>query len=129
MELYPGFALYRGLYEFAQYSYNGNYLGTDGMRWKNLSDSENGLSDVFIIMVVEWLLVLFVAYYVDKIASSGKRPLFFLQNLRKKKGSSFRVPSLRKQGSFKVTVEMDKLDVVQEVTFFFLSISLYQHSS
>ncbi|XP_024025302.1 ABC transporter A family member 7 [Morus notabilis] len=114
MELYPGFALYRGLYEFAQYSYNGNYLGTDGMRWKNLSDGENGMKDVFIIMVVEWLLVLFVAYYVDKIASSGKRPLFFLQSLRKKKGSSFKVPSLRKQGSLKVTVEMDKLDVVQE---------------
>ncbi|XP_062116464.1 ABC transporter A family member 7-like [Humulus lupulus] len=115
MELYPGFALYRGLYEFAQYSFNGNYLGTDGMRWGDLSDSKNGLREVFIIMVVEWILVLFVAYYVDQIISSGRRksPLFFLESLGKKKGSSFRSPSLQKQGS-KVFVDMEKPDVIQE---------------
>lgn len=118
MELYPGFSLYRGLYEFAQYSFNGNYLGIDGMRWGDLSDSKNGMREVLIIMVVEWLMVLFVAYYVDKIISSGstKSPLFFLQSFRKKKGSSFRVPSLQKQGS-KVFVEMEKPDVIQEVRF------------
>ncbi|TXG50445.1 hypothetical protein EZV62_022969 [Acer yangbiense] len=114
MELYPGFALYRGLYEFGQYSFRGNYLGIDGMRWPNLSDSGNGMREVLIIMAVEWLVVLFVAYYIDQVVSSGgvKGPLFFLQKFRKK-SPSFRRPSLRRQGS-KVFVQMDKPDVVQE---------------
>lgn len=116
-ELYPGFSLHRGLYEFAQYSFTGDYLGTDGMRWRDLNDSKNGMKEVLIIMTVEWLLVLFVAYYADQVVASGsgKSPLFFLQRFRKKK-SSFRMPSLRRQES-KALVQTDKPDVCQEVTF------------
>ncbi|XVF11962.1 hypothetical protein REPUB_Repub08aG0073700 [Reevesia pubescens] len=115
MELYPGFSLYRGLYEFGQYSFRGNYMGTDGMRWGDLSDSTNGLSEVMIIIFVEWLLVLFVAYYVDQVSSSGagKSPLFFLQKFWRKPALSFRRPSLQRQGS-KAFVQMDKDDVNQE---------------
>ncbi|OMO98253.1 ABC transporter-like protein [Corchorus olitorius] len=116
MELYPGFSLYRGLYEFGQYSFRANYMGTDGMRWGNLSDSTNGMREVLIIIFVEWLVVLFFAYYVDQVSSSGagKSPLFFLKNFRKKPQSSFRRPSLQRQGS-KVFVQMDKPDVTQEL--------------
>ncbi|XP_059641413.1 ABC transporter A family member 7-like [Cornus florida] len=117
MELYPGFSLYRGLYEFATYSFSGNYMGTDGMRWGNLSDGNNGMREIFIIMFVEWLVVLFVAYYLDQVVSSGsgvrRNPLFLLKNFRKKPLSSFSRPSLQSQGS-KVFVEMEKPDVAQE---------------
>ncbi|KAB5524857.1 hypothetical protein DKX38_022606 [Salix brachista] len=115
MELYPGFALYRGLFEFAEYSLSGNSLGTHGMKWGNLSDSENGMSDVMIIMLLEWIALLFIAYYVDQVFSSGsgKNPKYLLQKFRKKRPSSFRRPSLGRQGS-KVFVDMDKPDVVQE---------------
>uniref|UniRef100_A0A7N0V1R9 ABC transporter domain-containing protein n=1 Tax=Kalanchoe fedtschenkoi TaxID=63787 RepID=A0A7N0V1R9_KALFE len=116
MELYPGFALYRGLYEFAQYSSTGNSMGTDGMVWANLSDSENGMREVLIIMVVEWVVVLFVAYFVDQLISSGRgirNPVRSLLNIRKKSISSFRKPSLTRQGS-KVSVGMEKADVQQE---------------
>ncbi|KAJ6374151.1 hypothetical protein OIU78_029788 [Salix suchowensis] len=115
MELYPGFALYRGLYEFAEYALSGNSIGTDGMKWGNLSDSENGMSDVMIIMLLEWIALLFIAYYVDQVFSSGsgKNPKYLLQKFRKKRPSSFRRPSLGRQGS-KVFVDMDKPDVVQE---------------
>ncbi|XP_030473856.1 ABC transporter A family member 7-like isoform X1 [Syzygium oleosum] len=115
MELYPGFSLYRGLYEFAQYSFTGDYMGTHGMRWGNLSDSENGMKEVLIIMVVEWLVVLFVAYYIDQVTSSvsGKSPMFLFERFRKKHPSSFRRPSLQRQGS-KVFVQMEKPDVSQE---------------
>ncbi|KAL3528350.1 hypothetical protein ACH5RR_007672 [Cinchona calisaya] len=54
MELYPGFSLYRGLYEFAQYAFEGDYMGTVGMRWKNLSDRRNGMKEVLIILSIEW---------------------------------------------------------------------------
>lgn len=113
MELYPGFALYRGLYEFSQYSFLGNYMGTDGMRWKDLNDKDNGMRDTMIIILVEWFLVLGVAYYADQAVSSGRSPLFFLRSHQKKLTSSFRKPSLRRQGS-KVFVQMEKPDVVQE---------------
>ncbi|XP_047149989.1 ABC transporter A family member 7-like isoform X2 [Vigna umbellata] len=115
MELYPGFALYRGLYEFSQYSFNGDALGTDGMRWGDLSDSENGMKEVLIIMFVEWILVLSFAYYIDQLLSTGSRksPLFFFKRFQKKPHSSFRKPSIRRQKS-KVFVQMEKPDVAQE---------------
>ncbi|KAL3513214.1 hypothetical protein ACH5RR_025931 [Cinchona calisaya] len=113
LELYPGFSLYRGLYEFAQYAFAGDYMGTDGMRWKDLSDSSNGMKEVLIIMSIEWLVILFVAFYVDQVVSSGKSPIFFLHNFRKKPSSSFRRPSLQRQGS-RVFVDMEKPDVLQE---------------
>jgi len=120
MELYPGFALYRGLYEFSQYSFSGDALGTNGMRWSDLSDSANGMKEVLIIMFVEWLLVLFFAYYIDQVLSSGSRksPLFFLKGFQKESHSSFRKPSIRRQKS-KVFVQMEKPDVTQEVNFCF----------
>ncbi|KAG6404043.1 hypothetical protein SASPL_136279 [Salvia splendens] len=113
MELYPGFALYRGLYEFSQYSFAGNYMGTDGMRWKDLNDSKNGMSEVMIIIAVEWLIVLGVAYYVDQVFSSGRDPLFFFRRHQKNLSSSFRKPSLQRQGS-KVFVQIEKQDVEEE---------------
>ncbi|KAH6797363.1 ABC2-like protein 6 [Perilla frutescens var. hirtella] len=113
MELFPGFALYRGLYEFAQYSFNGNYMGTDGMQWKDLSNSDNGMREALIIIAVEWVIVLGVAYYADQVVSSGRGPLFFLRRHQKNLSSSFRKPSLQRQGS-KVFIQMDKLDVEQE---------------
>ncbi|KAL7139200.1 hypothetical protein ABFS83_09G034600 [Erythranthe nasuta] len=113
MELFPGFSLYRGLYEFSQYAFNGNYMGTNGMQWKDLNDSSNGMKEVLIIIAVEWLVVLCTAYYADQVMSSGKHPLFFLRKKQNTFQSSFRKPSLRRQGS-KVFVQMEKIDVDQE---------------
>ncbi|KAI3974196.1 hypothetical protein MKX01_033447, partial [Papaver californicum] len=105
LEIFPDFALYRGLYEFAQYALTGNTMGIDGMCWKDLSDGTNGMKEVLIIMLVEWLIVLCFAFYLDQVASSGK--------LNKKRSSSFRRPSLQRQDS-KVFVEVDKPDVSQQ---------------
>ncbi|XP_024973039.1 ABC transporter A family member 7-like isoform X1 [Cynara cardunculus var. scolymus] len=117
MELYPGFSLYAGLYEFSQYAFTGNYMGTRGMSWENLSDSNNEMARVLVIMVVEWLVVFVVAYYIDQVVTSGsgvrKGPLFFLEKLKRKPSPSFRKPSLHRQGS-KVYVQLEKPDVSQE---------------
>lgn len=122
MELYPGFSLYRGLYELGQYSFLGDSMGTHGMRWENLGDGMNGMKEIMIIMFVEWLIVLPIAFYVDQVVSSGsgvkRNPLFFFQSLLRKSKSVSRKHSLQKQGS-KIFVEMEKADVVQEVLFFF----------
>ncbi|RHN63637.1 putative ABC transporter A, ABCA [Medicago truncatula] len=84
MELYPGFALYRGLYEFGQSSSFGG-----SMQWQNLSDSDSGMKEVLIIMSVEWVILIFVAYYIDQVNSTGngKSPCFFLKGFRKQPAS------------------------------------------
>lgn len=124
MELYPGFSLYAGLYEFSQYSFIGNYMGTKGMRWGDISDSNNEMRHVLIIMIVEWLVVFVIAYYIDQVVTSGsgarKSPLFFLEKLKKKPSTSFRKPGLERQGS-KVYVQLEKPDVVQEASSSFCS--------
>ncbi|CAL5444793.1 unnamed protein product [Camellia sinensis] len=59
------------------------FLGSDTnagwMKWKDLNDSTNGMKELLIIMVVEWFVLLFVAYYVDQFqgqpSSSGKTSL------------------------------------------------------
>ncbi|ERN03835.1 ABC transporter A family member 7 [Amborella trichopoda] len=117
MEIIPGFSLFRGLYELAQYSSTGYYMGTEGMRWKNLNDDDNGMMAVLIIMLIEWIIFLPLAYYLDQVASFGsgirKHPLFFLQSIRKKRSLSFNRPSLQRQGS-NVFVDMEKPDVSRE---------------
>ncbi|KAE9601964.1 putative molybdate-transporting ATPase [Lupinus albus] len=106
MEVYPGFALYRGLYEFSQFAFAG-----DGMRWKDLSNGAAGMKDVLIIMSIEWIVVLFVAYYVDQ--GSGGSPFSFLKRFQKKTFPSTQKPTSQMQGS-KVMVQMEKHDVKQE---------------
>ncbi|KAL1210262.1 ABC transporter A family member 6 [Cardamine amara subsp. amara] len=110
MELYPGFSLYRGLYEFSQYAFQRNLNGRDGMKWKDFRGS--AMDEVFPIIIVEWFLALIAAYYMDRVSSSAKDPFVFLKNAFKISSSQER-PRLQKQVS-SVLVEMDKLDVIQE---------------
>ncbi|KAK7292226.1 hypothetical protein RIF29_08002 [Crotalaria pallida] len=102
MELYFGFALYRGLSEFGESAIKG-----EGMRWADLSDSTNGLKEVLILMFVEWIVVLFVAYYIDH--GRGKSA----KGDQKKSPSSVNKPTSRKEG-YKSLVHLEKPDVMQE---------------
>ncbi|XP_060170110.1 ABC transporter A family member 7-like [Lycium barbarum] len=113
LELYPGFSLYRGLFEFGEYSSTGSYTGEKGgMTWKNLNDPGNGMKETIIIMFLEWAVVLLVAFYLDQINSSGKSPLFFLRNSRKKQTVS--TMNLLEKKESGLCLEMDKEDVAQE---------------
>ncbi|PIA64028.1 hypothetical protein AQUCO_00201373v1 [Aquilegia coerulea] len=109
LEIFPCFSLYRGLYEFGYSS------TTDGMLWKDLR--RNGMGEVLIIMVVEWFIVLLIAYYFDQVVSIGsgvrKHPLFFLTNFQKKPSLTSSQPSLHRRGS-RVSVPMEKPDVSLE---------------
>ncbi|KAG9449598.1 hypothetical protein H6P81_009563 [Aristolochia fimbriata] len=117
MEIFPGFSLYRGLYEFAQYAFNGSYMGISGMRWRDLNDADNGMKEVLVIMVVEWIVLLPFAYYLDQVASFGsgirKHPLFFLKYFGKKASPSIQRVGLDMQDG-KVFIDMEKPDVAHE---------------
>ncbi|KAL6178096.1 hypothetical protein ACLB2K_049615 [Fragaria x ananassa] len=112
LELYPGFSLYRGLFEFMQYATDGKIMKTSGMRWGNLNDSVNGMKDVLAIMAIEWavLSVLLLAFYIDQVVTWGKSPLFFS---RRKKAPALQIPSMERLGS-KGYGDMEKPDVAQE---------------
>lgn len=82
IELIPGFALYRGLYEIANYAFRAAYGTGTGITWSNLSDDDNGLVAVMIIFAVESVLFLVLAWYIEQIYPQGcgvaRHPLFFL---------------------------------------------------
>ncbi|KAH7527950.1 hypothetical protein FEM48_Zijuj05G0020400 [Ziziphus jujuba var. spinosa] len=44
LELYPGFSLYRGIYELSQYGTRGIHIGT-GMNWRDFNDGVNGMKE------------------------------------------------------------------------------------
>ena len=121
MELVPAFSLYRGLWEFAQYSFIGNYKGIQGMQWTNINDSQNGIKSVLGIMAVEWIFFLLSMYYLDQVLVSGsglkKNPLFFLNRIlhRKKRGQNKLSSRVLVSD---VTIDFQKQDVFQEVKRF-----------
>ncbi|KAL9685495.1 hypothetical protein QQ045_022945 [Rhodiola kirilowii] len=106
MELFPGFSLYRGLFEFGLHAATGV-----GLKWDRVSNGKSAMREVLIIIVLEWLIVLFVAYYIDQTVSVGsgvpKSPLFFLKRFSNK-------PSIQRHAS-KAPVQLEKPDVQQEV--------------
>lgn len=116
MELYPGFSLYRGLYELSQYAAGGYIVGTYGMCWDYLSNSNNGMREVLIIMSIEWVVFLIVSYYLDQVISSGsgnrRSLLFFLPNSQRKHLTSLEKTSFLSAES---SVQIENNDVSEEV--------------
>ena len=142
-ELYPGFSLYRGIYEFAQYGLVGRRIGTQGIQWKDLSNTKNGMRTVLVFTLVECLIILFVAYYFDKqalpknnikrkILSILKRifpnPLSLSRNTVKKRILLLMLnicknSSPKTQESSTVSIEMENHDVSKE----FSHVNLYAY--
>ncbi|XP_057516111.1 ABC transporter A family member 12-like isoform X1 [Amaranthus tricolor] len=105
LELFPGFSLFRGLYELQQYALEGITVDNGGMKWQDLNDPNNGMKEVVIIMFLEWLLTLFLAYYVDRVSISGC--------WWKKASSSARQPTLSSHES-QISFQTEKTDVIQQ---------------
>ncbi|XP_078428106.1 ABC transporter A family member 7-like [Wolffia australiana] len=116
LEILPSFALYRGLYEFGQYAFSGGYTGSPGMKWSSLNDAHNGMIEVSIIIFVEWVVLLPLAYYTDQVSSVGNTvfSIFsFLKHAHGKISASLPRSNRRLQIS-KVFVEREKTNVLQE---------------
>jgi len=115
LEIIPAFSLYRGLYELSQYAIRASETGNPGMRWSDLSDRTNGMRNVLIIIVVEWLVLLPVAYYLDHAAAVGHRssPLSVIKRLLRK-NRSWKMRAVNEVADNDVHVEMEKLDIIKE---------------
>lgn len=57
------------------------------MNWSNFRDKGNGMTAVFVILILEWFLFMGLAYYLEQVLATGngirKHPLFFLDWCRK----------------------------------------------
>lgn len=119
LEIIPAFSLFRGLYEFSQYSFNASQVGTSGMHWRDLNNSVNGMKDALIIIIVEWLILLPAAYYLDYALLQGSRMshLWFFRSFLRKTPNLRRRPSLHEQDSSRFFLDMEKEDVHKEVSY------------
>ncbi|KAM3191966.1 hypothetical protein ACQJBY_069292 [Aegilops geniculata] len=115
LEIIPAFSLYRGLYELSQYAIRASETGNPGMRWSDLNDHTNGMRDVMIIIIVEWLVLLPVAYYFDYAASVGNSSglLSIIKRLLRKNPTWRRI-AVNEVADNDVHVEMEKLDIIKE---------------
>ncbi|CAO2163481.1 unnamed protein product [Urochloa humidicola] len=112
MELIPGFSLYRGIYELSEYAAAGRNMGKPGMRWADLNDPVNGMKDVLILMSIEWIILLLVAFLLDH--RPAWQPVFLFGFLSTKHSSPSEKPNKFKRGFRRVHVDMTKPDVFLE---------------
>ncbi|KAL6596140.1 hypothetical protein ACP70R_047504 [Stipagrostis hirtigluma subsp. patula] len=112
MELVPGFSLYRGIYELAEHASAGRNMGKPGMQWVDLNDPINGMKDVLILMSVELIILLIVAFLMDH--RPEWQPLFLFGFLSTKHSSPSKKPNKGKKGSRRVHDDMAKPDVFLE---------------
>ncbi|CAL5002372.1 unnamed protein product [Urochloa decumbens] len=112
MELIPGFSLYRGIYELSEYAAAGRNMGKPGMRWPDLNDPVNGMKDVLILMSIEWIILLLVAFLLDH--RPAWQPVFLFGFLSTKHSSPSENPNKFKRGFTRVHVDMTKPDVSLE---------------
>ncbi|KAI3985835.1 hypothetical protein MKX01_026621 [Papaver californicum] len=104
LEMFPAFALCRGIYEFQEYTKREFYLGyAVKMSWNDINDGENGMRQALILMTIEWFIMLVVAYYLDQ------HPLFFL----KLPSASNQQPTIQRN-QLNIRDESEKPDVSQE---------------
>ncbi|KAL6888888.1 hypothetical protein ACP4OV_009914 [Aristida adscensionis] len=69
LEFFAPFSLYRIIYEFTPPATLFSYSDFSGLHWRDLSDLENGMLEVLIIMVFEWIMFLFLTFYLDEFGS------------------------------------------------------------
>ncbi|CAO2045035.1 unnamed protein product [Urochloa humidicola] len=117
MELLPAFSLYRFVYEFSQPLMFENYMASSGIQWMDMSDPDNGLAGVLTIMILEWLLFLLYAFFLDHFGSlrNGIRKAAVLVRTHINGG---RFQAAQQQNTqlqeFTASVDIERTDVINE---------------
>ena len=74
LELVPGFALYRGVYELSAYAQlaSATQQGT-GLAFSNLGDEGNGMVAAWVILLAEWPVFMLAALYLEQVSAYWAR--------------------------------------------------------
>lgn len=101
MELIPAFALFRGLYELAQYAFLADRNGGEGLDWDKLTNLDCGMLQVWLYLFVGSCVLPIIGYYIEQVNGSGsgvkRHPLFFLATPSTDKEYSMEKRKLRQQ--------------------------------
>lgn len=86
IELVPGFAAYRGLYELGEYGFRASYSNADGLSWSKFDEENNHMGYILLVLLIEWPVFMIAAWYLEQVMVSGpgltRHPLFFLKFLK-----------------------------------------------
>ncbi|KAJ1278485.1 hypothetical protein BS78_04G083200, partial [Paspalum vaginatum] len=114
MEFFPPFSLYRIIYELSPPPATGFYSDFSGVHLGDLSDTENGILVLLIIMLLEWATFLFLTLYLDEFGcfQNGIRNLVQASHPNR----SHQAPQkLSKQPQeFEASIEIDRTDILRE---------------
>ncbi|CAL4970641.1 unnamed protein product [Urochloa decumbens] len=113
MEFFPPFSLYRIIYELSPPPATGFYSDFSGVQLGDLSDPENGILVLLIIMVLEWVTFLFLTLYLDDFGclQNGIRKL--LTGSRPDgSGQTQKLPTQPQE--FEASIEIDRTDIMRE---------------
>ncbi|XP_039826350.1 ABC transporter A family member 7-like isoform X2 [Panicum virgatum] len=108
MEFFPPFSLYRIIYELSPPPATGFYSDFSGVQLGDLSNPENGILVLLIIMVLEWATFLFLTLYWDEFGC--------LQNVMRSR-QALQKPSTQPQ-KCEASIEIDRTDIMRELTGF-----------
>ena len=118
MELLPAFSLYRIVYEFSRFERHGNYMASSGIQWTDMTNPENGLAGVLIIMVLEWFVFLLLTFYLDHFHSfkdgMKKAAVFVRSRINGNHVETAQQQNIQLQ-EFIASVELERTDVIKEV--------------
>lgn len=124
MEFFPPISLYRIIYELSPPPSMGPFSDFSGVHLGDLSDPENGILVLLIIMVLEWPIFLFLTLYLDEFGClrNGIRKLLTAS----RPNGSYQTPqkpSTQTQ-EFEASIEIDRTDILREVhpKYFYLYI-------
>ncbi|XP_062217620.1 ABC transporter A family member 8-like [Phragmites australis] len=116
MEFFTPFSLYRIIYEFTPPPSIFNYSDFSGIQWGDLSDRENGMIDILIIMVLEWVTFLLLTFNLDEFGTlrSGVRKMAIVCRSRLDGSSQAAQEQTIQLQEFKASVETGRADVLRE---------------
>lgn len=78
MEMLPSVAVFRGIWELSSYADLGVHARTTGMQWSNLNDEGNGMTRVWLISAVEWVVFMLISWAHTTVSSDITQPLSLL---------------------------------------------------
>ncbi|TVT99243.1 hypothetical protein EJB05_55419 [Eragrostis curvula] len=116
MEFFPPFSLYRIIFEFSpppSVVYRSDF---SGIQWRDLSNKENGMIDILIIMALEWVSFLLLTLYLDEYGSLRKgirKVAIGCRSCLEGRAQAAQGQTLQLQ-EFKASVETGSTDVFRE---------------
>ena len=126
MEFFPPFSFYCIIYEFSPPPSPLYRTDFSGIHWEDLSDHKNGMTDILIIMAVEWATFLLLTFFLDEFCTLRNRIRKIASACHSSTDWSSHTCQMQtiQLQEFVSSAEADRTDALREVYFHII----YHHS-